>query len=382
MKKTICTRTISLVCILALLVSLMVPSVSASSNSYFPVYTGNSESLVDGLNTIGVDSSFSFREEIAKVNGIDNYQGTADQNTALLQKLRNGVLIDPNATGTTFAGDVGGIKNGVTVTKDNAPLRATADGDDEILYRAEKGAVLELLGTKRTGFMGIKKWYKVSYKGSTYYLFGENGEVHSHNYTSYIVAGTHFKVCNCGHVAFTTHQKVEVKRMESYAALGTAAATAALADGPIPVGDIVGAVIVATGTVFLLTGELVSSETAQEIATDIDYVDYLKTVKNECNGSTYRMVTRTPGNLKIISDSCLNIGEAYIYVRYCGGDVWCTNSIVAKAVAELHESGYYIESDKDELSHYEHIHLGTDAAHKVGGHIFYGTNDLGQTPTF
>ena len=273
MKKTICTRTISLVCILALLVSLMVPSVSASSNSYFPAYTGNSCSLVDGLNTIGVDSSFSHREEIANANGIDNYHGTAEQNTELLQKLCDGILLDPNATVTTFTGNAGGVENGVTVIKDNAPLRATADGEDEILYRAKKGAVLELLGTKHTGFMGLKKWYKVSYNGNTYYLFGENAEVHTHDYTSYIVAGTHFKVCNCGHVAFTSYQKVEVKKMESYATLGTAAATAALADGPIPVGDIIGAVIVATGTIYLLTGETASMATAQEIATEIDYAD-------------------------------------------------------------------------------------------------------------
>lgn len=52
-------------------------------------------------------------------------------------------------------------------------------------------------------------------------------------------------------------------------------------------GEIVGAVIVATGTVFLLTGELVSSEVAQEIATDIDYGEYLKTVKNESSQHNY-----------------------------------------------------------------------------------------------
>lgn len=54
-------------------------------------YTG--VSIVDGLNGIGVDSSYSYRSRLAEVNGISNYQGTAEQNTELLNKLKNGNLI-------------------------------------------------------------------------------------------------------------------------------------------------------------------------------------------------------------------------------------------------------------------------------------------------
>lgn len=50
-------------------------------------YTGNS--LVDYLNSIGVDSSFENRKKIAKNYGLDNYTGTANQNTLLLNKLRS-----------------------------------------------------------------------------------------------------------------------------------------------------------------------------------------------------------------------------------------------------------------------------------------------------
>lgn len=49
-------------------------------------YTGNS--IVDYLNSIGVDSSFANRKKLAEQYGIKNYTGTAEQNLTLLEKLR------------------------------------------------------------------------------------------------------------------------------------------------------------------------------------------------------------------------------------------------------------------------------------------------------
>lgn len=55
-------------------------------------YTGNS--IVDALNEINIDSSFSFRKKLANINGINNYQGSREQNITLLNKLKNGNLIN------------------------------------------------------------------------------------------------------------------------------------------------------------------------------------------------------------------------------------------------------------------------------------------------
>src|SRR5690606_1879808 len=52
------------------------------------VYTGNS--IVDYLNSIGVDSSFANRKKLAEKHGIKNYKGTAAQNWQLLRILRDG----------------------------------------------------------------------------------------------------------------------------------------------------------------------------------------------------------------------------------------------------------------------------------------------------
>lgn len=65
----------------------------SAQNNYYPKYTGRSTSLVDALKSLKIDSKFSFRKKIAKLNGISVYLGTAKQNTKLLNLLKNGKLI-------------------------------------------------------------------------------------------------------------------------------------------------------------------------------------------------------------------------------------------------------------------------------------------------
>ena len=70
-------------------------SSSAPTVSYFPRYTGSSNSLVTGLNSVGADSSYAYRKQVAAANGISNYSGTAAQNTQLLNWLKDGTLKKP-----------------------------------------------------------------------------------------------------------------------------------------------------------------------------------------------------------------------------------------------------------------------------------------------
>lgn len=55
-----------------------------------PTYRG--DSLVDALTQIGVNASFESRREIAQRNGIDDYTGSATQNSELLRLLKEGRL--------------------------------------------------------------------------------------------------------------------------------------------------------------------------------------------------------------------------------------------------------------------------------------------------
>lgn len=56
-----------------------------------PNYKGNS--IVDALKEIKVDSSYEYRSKLAAVNKINNYKGSAEQNTKLLNLLKQGKLI-------------------------------------------------------------------------------------------------------------------------------------------------------------------------------------------------------------------------------------------------------------------------------------------------
>ena len=61
--------------------------------TYYPRYTGNSNSIVDALKAVGADSSKKNRKRIASKNYIEDYNFTAEQNTRMLKLLKNGILI-------------------------------------------------------------------------------------------------------------------------------------------------------------------------------------------------------------------------------------------------------------------------------------------------
>lgn len=78
-------------------------SSSNTNSAYYAKYTGSSDSLVDALKTLGIESSFINRQRIADANGISNYSGTSSQNTKLLSLLKKGTLkkAGSSATSTT-----------------------------------------------------------------------------------------------------------------------------------------------------------------------------------------------------------------------------------------------------------------------------------------
>ena len=63
-----------------------------TTGSYYQAANYSGTSIVEALNTIGVDSSYSNRKKIAILNGIGNYTGTANQNTKMLNLLKQGKL--------------------------------------------------------------------------------------------------------------------------------------------------------------------------------------------------------------------------------------------------------------------------------------------------
>lgn len=62
---------------------------------YFPIYNGDSDSIVNALNSLGIDSSAEYRRAIYNANFTDTYTKSAKQNTSMMVLLRQGVLIRP-----------------------------------------------------------------------------------------------------------------------------------------------------------------------------------------------------------------------------------------------------------------------------------------------
>lgn len=80
---------------------------SAPDSRFFPAYTGGSPSIAVALSAVGADSSFAYRTEIAAANGVAGYRGTAGQNTRLLELLKAGALVKPDAP--AVAAPAGGL---------------------------------------------------------------------------------------------------------------------------------------------------------------------------------------------------------------------------------------------------------------------------------
>ncbi|HJD02141.1 MAG TPA: hypothetical protein H9750_06070 [Candidatus Mediterraneibacter excrementavium] len=75
---------------------------ASGSGTYYPAF--DSRSIVDGLESIGEDSSKEMRAAIAAANGINNYSGTYDQNVKLCDLARRGKLKRAGSSSSGTAG--------------------------------------------------------------------------------------------------------------------------------------------------------------------------------------------------------------------------------------------------------------------------------------
>ena len=78
---------------------------------YYPATSAGS-TLIEALESIGVDSSKDYRSKIAAANNISNYTGTYDQNITMLELLRAGKLINPEGSSSGSSSGSGSTQNG------------------------------------------------------------------------------------------------------------------------------------------------------------------------------------------------------------------------------------------------------------------------------
>jgi GH24 family phage-related lysozyme (muramidase) len=66
-----------------------------TNKQYFARCSSSCTTITSGLENIGENSSYNYRKQIAAVNGISGYSGTAEQNNLMLKYLKEGRLIKP-----------------------------------------------------------------------------------------------------------------------------------------------------------------------------------------------------------------------------------------------------------------------------------------------
>ena len=106
------------------------PAPAPTSGAYFPACGGGETSIVRALASVGVtDTSFNHRAQIAAANGIGNYSGTAAQNVELLNRLKQGRLLNPSGNSNFYPAYTGGT------TSITAALAAVGEGDTSYNHR-------------------------------------------------------------------------------------------------------------------------------------------------------------------------------------------------------------------------------------------------------
>lgn len=261
----------------------------------------------------------------------------------------------------------------VDVIVDNADLRSCASKSGEKIANTYFGRVLAVVNETVNEYGNL--WYEVSWEnepgdGSTAYIYSGKVENHSHAYMCNEFAGIQFSYCNCGNVYIeeTTYMQVSQEDALVLGATATAGATS-LADGPLPIGDMIGAVLVAGTWCLALSGAIPSE--LQAVTTDVDFMEYIKDNGEMCTNDNFRIVKRIDGVLQVVGETCLSIPQAYVYSRFCKGDVWTWEKPAAEECASLNGEYFGPEVDKDAPGFYYHFHYGNDHKNCVGGHVFY-----------
>lgn len=125
-----------------------------NSSKYFPAFTDTS--IVDGLKSIGINTTKDYRKMIAKANGITNYTGTSEQNIKLCNLAKKGLLVKPKTNTTKYftpftnTSIVDGLKSiGVNPTVDYRKKIAKVNGISDYKGTAEQN--IKLLNLAKNG---------------------------------------------------------------------------------------------------------------------------------------------------------------------------------------------------------------------------------------
>lgn len=185
-------RIFSLIMALAIAFSL-IPSAFASSE-YYSACSSSQGSIVDALAEVGEnDTSFSHRVEIAKVNSISGYEGSASQNSQLLRLLKSGSLKtadsetanDPYSCRSYDECNSGG--ECYTVIDNSSPLRSSPYQEGSVIAKLKYGTLVKVVDVFKNSRGNT--WAEVEFDDGdstgTGYIFMDHLKKHvTHSYTT------------------------------------------------------------------------------------------------------------------------------------------------------------------------------------------------------
>lgn len=291
----------------------------------------------------------------------------------LVVVLMIGMLpVTASAAGSTY----------IEVTKHNAAVRTKADGDASIALRVNAGTVLESVGT-RYNWKKFSNWYEIRIPGKegTFFIYAGNVKIHAHETTDLKVNDIVYKICACGYI--DTETTTASQKEEANLILSSTALALPLVDGPLPLGDLAAVSILILGACIAHDYAVPTAEELADLISEADFRKYLEDrEENSCSPYSFRRVSIHPGYLKYKDQYCMDPVEAYLYVRLLQGNVYTSSEESALILAAMFGSAI-MERDKatpkkDITTYFFHFHVGTDRKNR--GHIFFGLNDLGQTP--
>lgn len=177
---------------LALVITSAYSSTAFAADLYYPACSYDGESIVDALDSIGVESSYAHREAIAQANGISDYHGTASQNERLLNLAKAGKLRTAegsvqeestsvflqqadNHSATLLSGVQEPTKDMVQVVN-SCQLHEEPYAKADAVTAVTPGDCFEVLGETTNEYGNL--WYKVSWAGKISYVF--SGHVTKH----------------------------------------------------------------------------------------------------------------------------------------------------------------------------------------------------------
>lgn len=280
--------------------------------------------------------------------------------------------------------------NYVVVSKDRAPIRAEPYEEGAVVAWFARNTYLETSATIIN--LRLNKWYEVEYGGQSCYIYSGNVTKHTHAYQTIHFNRETFEFCTCGKIertaggpkismAVATAAIPFVRYVSSPSYYALAGATA-LADGPLPVGDTIALGMMIVGACVQGHIMMPTVETLVDLISDSEFTEYLRNRDNNiCTPYSFRKVQRLNGTLHYIDEYCMDEIEALIYVRAIKGDVYTSSEDAALMLVAKYGAGV-CERDKDNETYFYHYHLThANSEKRYGGHIFYGANDFGQTPS-